>query len=237
MVKIRLQRHGKKGSPYYWVVAADARSKRDGKYLEKIGAYNPTTNPAMVELDVDAAVKWLNNGAQPTDTAKAILRYKGALMKKHLLGGVTKGALTEEQAEEKFQAWLEEKEGKISSKKETLAQKEAAEREKALKAEAEVNKARLAANTEEEVAEEETAQTDENQEAASQDKAEATEENEAEVAIEAQEEAGTLVEEPTEEEAEKAEKAETEKKEEVKAPEVEEKKAEPAQAKAKNEEE
>jgi len=108
-VKLRLQRHGKKGKPFYWIVAADARSKRDGKYLEKVGIYNPTTNPATVELNVDAAVKWLQNGAQPTATAKNLLSQKGALLKNHLLGGVTKGALTEEQAEEKFQAWVSER--------------------------------------------------------------------------------------------------------------------------------
>ena len=92
-VKIRLQRHGKKGKPYFWIIAADSRSKRDGKFLEKIGHYNPTTNPAQIELDVDSAVKWLQNGAQPTDTARAILSYKGALMKNHLAGGVRKGCL------------------------------------------------------------------------------------------------------------------------------------------------
>ena len=108
-VKIRLQRHGKKGKPFYWVVAADARAKRDGKYLEKLGIYNPNTNPATIELDVDSSVKWLQNGAQPSETAKRILSYKGVLLKHHLLGGVRKGALTEEQVEEKFNAWLEEK--------------------------------------------------------------------------------------------------------------------------------
>ncbi|MGL4584839.1 MAG: 30S ribosomal protein S16, partial [Flavobacterium sp.] len=98
-VKIRLQRHGKKGKPFYWVVAADARAKRDGKFLEKIGTYNPNTNPATVELNVDAAVKWLFNGAQPTDTARTLLSYKGAMLKHHLQGGVNKGALTQEQAD------------------------------------------------------------------------------------------------------------------------------------------
>ncbi len=98
-VKIRLQRHGKKGKPIYWVVAADARSKRDGKYLEKIGTYNPNSNPAVIDLNLDSAVKWLHNGAQPTDTARAILSYKGALLKHHLDGGVRKGALTQEQAD------------------------------------------------------------------------------------------------------------------------------------------
>ena len=155
-VKIRLQRHGKKGKPYYWIVAADARAKRDGKYLEKLGAYNPNTNPATIDLDVDGAVKWLQNGAQPTDTAKAILSYKGALLKNHLAGGVRKGALTEEQAEAKFNAWLEEKEGKISSKSEGLAKAEAEAKAKALEAEKAANEARIAAAApvEEEVAEE-----------------------------------------------------------------------------------
>jgi len=154
-VRIRLQRHGKKGKPYYWIVAADSRAKRDGKYLEKIGTYNPNTNPATIDLDVDGAVKWLQNGAQPSDTAKAILSYKGAMFKKHLAVGITKGALTEEQAEEKFQAWLDEKEGKIGAKKDKLAQAKADEKAKALEAEKAVNQARIAeAAPEEEVAEE-----------------------------------------------------------------------------------
>ncbi|WP_417866800.1 30S ribosomal protein S16 [Xanthomarina gelatinilytica] len=163
-VKIRLQRHGKKGKPYYWIVAADARSKRDGKYLEKLGAYNPNTNPATIELDVDGAVKWLQNGAQPTDTAKAILSYKGALLKNHLAGGVRKGALTEEQAEAKFAAWLEEKAGKVDAKSQNLAKAEAEAKAKALEAEKAANEARMAANapveeeTAEEVAEEATAE-------------------------------------------------------------------------------
>ena len=143
-VKIRLQRHGKKGKPYFWIVAADARSKRDGKYLEKLGAYNPNTNPATIELDVDGAVKWLQNGAQPTDTARAILSYKGALMKNHLVGGVRKGALTEEQAEEKFNAWMEEKTGLVDAKKGDLAKAQADAKAKALDAEKEVNAKREA---------------------------------------------------------------------------------------------
>ncbi|PWK18992.1 30S ribosomal protein S16 [Xanthomarina spongicola] len=157
-VKIRLQRHGKKGKPYYWIIAADARSKRDGKYLEKIGAYNPNTNPATIELDVDSAVKWLQNGAQPTDTAKAILSYKGAMLKNHLAGGVRKGALTEEQAEAKFTAWLEEKASKVGAKTDGLAKAEAEARAKALEAEKAANEARIAANApvEEEVVEETT---------------------------------------------------------------------------------
>src|SRR5210317_1764241 len=134
-VKIRLQRHGKKGKPFYWIVAADSRSKRDGKFLEKLGIYNPTTNPATIELDIDASVKWLQNGAQPTDTARAILSYKGALLKNHLAGGVKKGALTEEQAEAKFNAWLDEKAGLVDAKKDSLAKAKADAKAKALKAE------------------------------------------------------------------------------------------------------
>ncbi|AMC10824.1 30S ribosomal protein S16 [Lutibacter profundi] len=144
-VKIRLQRHGKKGKPFYWIVAADARAKRDGKYLEKIGTYNPNTNPASIDLDVDGAVKWLQNGAQPTDTAKAILSYKGAMLKNHLVGGVRKGALTEEQAEEKFQAWIAEKEAKLTAKKEGLSKAEAEAKATALAAEVKINEERLAA--------------------------------------------------------------------------------------------
>jgi len=144
-VKIRLQRHGKKGKPYYWIVAADARAKRDGKYLEKLGAYNPNTNPATVELDVDGAVQWLQNGAQPTDTARAILSYKGAMLKNHLAGGVTKGALTEEQAEEKFNAWLQEKAGKVQAKEAGLSDIQAKAKADALAAEKAVNEARIAA--------------------------------------------------------------------------------------------
>ncbi len=154
-VKIRLQRHGKKGKPFYWVVAADSRAKRDGKFLEKLGIYNPNTNPATIELDVDSSVKWMQNGAQPTDTARAILSYKGVLLKHHLLGGVAKGALTEEQVEEKFKAWLEEKEAAIQAKRDGLSKAEAEARAKALEAEKEANEKRIAAAApEEEVVEE-----------------------------------------------------------------------------------
>ena len=143
-VKIRLQRHGKKGKPFYWVVAADARSKRDGKYLEKIGTYNPNTNPATIDLNLDSAVKWLHNGAQPTDTAKAILSYKGALLKHHLDGGIRKGALTQEQADAKLAAWLEAKSGKVDAKKDGLTKAQADAKAKAFKAEQDVNAKRLA---------------------------------------------------------------------------------------------
>jgi len=147
-VKIRLQRHGKKQKPFYWVVAADARSKRDGKYLEKIGTYNPNTNPATIELNIDSAVKWLHNGAQPTDTAKAILSYKGALLKHHLDGGIRKGALTQEQADAKLAAWLEAKAGKVDSKKEGLSKVQSDAKAKALKAEKVANEKRISAQVE-----------------------------------------------------------------------------------------
>ena len=146
-VKIRLQRHGKKGKPFYWVVAADSRAKRDGRFLEKIGTYNPNTNPATIDLDVDTAVEWLQKGAQPTDTARNILSYKGALLKNHLAGGVKKGALTEEQADAKFAAWLEEKTGKVAGKVDGLAKADADAKAKAFDAEKAVNEARIAANT------------------------------------------------------------------------------------------
>ncbi|WP_304347034.1 30S ribosomal protein S16 [Capnocytophaga leadbetteri] len=141
-VKIRLQRHGKKGKPFYWIVAANSRAKRDGKFLEKLGTYNPISNPAQIEVNVDAAVKWLQNGAQPSDTARRILSYKGVLLKHHLLGGVAKGALTAEQVEAKFNAWVEAKNNKVSSKEEKLAKEKAAAKAKALDAEKEANEKR-----------------------------------------------------------------------------------------------
>ena len=144
-VKIRLQRHGKKGKPFYWIVAADARAKRDGKYLEKLGTYNPNVNPAVIDLNIDKAVQWLQNGAQPTDTAKNILSYKGAMLKNHLVGGIRKGALTQEQADVKFAAWLEEKATKVSDKEAGLSQAQSDAKAKALAAEKAVNEARIEA--------------------------------------------------------------------------------------------
>jgi small subunit ribosomal protein S16 len=143
-VRIRLQRHGKKGKPFYWVVAADSRSKRDGKFLEKLGIYNPNTNPATVEIDVDSAVKWLQNGAQPTDTARTLLSRKGALLKHHLVKGVAKGALTEEQVEERFAAWLTEKDAANSAEISALNKEKEAAKAKALDAEKEANEKRAA---------------------------------------------------------------------------------------------
>jgi len=151
-VKIRLQRHGKKGKPFYWIVAADARSKRDGKFLEKLGTYNPNTNPATIDLDVDGSVKWLQNGAQPTDTARALLSYKGVLLKHHLAGGVRKGAFSEEEAEKKFQAWLDDKAGLVSAKVDGLSKAESDAKAAALAVEKEVNEKRKAAVLEAEAA-------------------------------------------------------------------------------------
>lgn len=165
-VKIRLQRHGKKGKPFYWVVAADARSKRDGRYLEKLGTYNPNTNPATIDLNIDHAVQWLHNGAQPTDTARAILSYKGVLLKHHLDGGVRKGALTQEQADAKFAAWLEEKAGKVDAKKDNLSKAKADAKAKALAAEKAVNEKRANAAAEAEAAAKAEAEAAENAAAA-----------------------------------------------------------------------
>ena len=142
-VKIRLQRHGKKGKPFYWIVAADARSKRDGRYLEKLGTYNPNTNPATVNIKLEDAVTWLEKGAQPTDTARTLLSYKGVMLKHHLNGGIRKGALTQEEADKKFAAWLEEKEGKIQAKKDGLSQTESDAKAKRLADEKAVSDKRL----------------------------------------------------------------------------------------------
>ncbi|RLD91593.1 MAG: 30S ribosomal protein S16 [Bacteroidetes bacterium] len=142
--KMRLQRFGKKRKPFYHIVIADGRAPRDGKFIEKIGTYNPVHNPAVIELDFDKAVQWLNNGAQPTDTVRAILSYKGVLYKHHLLRGVAKGALTEAEAEAKFQTWLTEKEAKIDAKRKGLEEKNRNERKEILDAETKVKEAREA---------------------------------------------------------------------------------------------
>jgi small subunit ribosomal protein S16 len=142
--RIRLQRHGKKGMPFYHIVIADGRAPRDGRLIEKIGTYNPITNPAEINLDVDGAVKWLQNGAQPSDTARAILSYKGVLYKLHLLKGVKKGAFTEEEAEAKFQAWLQQKQEKIESKLKGLDESKRIDRKKRLENEAKINEMKAA---------------------------------------------------------------------------------------------
>jgi len=118
--KIRLSRQGRKGRPFYHLVVADSRAPRDGRYIENLGLYNPLTNPATIEIDFDKALAWLQKGAQPTDTVRSILSYKGILMKNHLLNGVKKGAFSAEEAEIRFERWLKEKETKIETKKENL---------------------------------------------------------------------------------------------------------------------
>lgn len=120
-VKIRLQRHGRKRYAYYHIVVADSRAPRDGRFIERLGSYNPNTNPATIQLNVEKALQWLHNGAQPTDTARTILSNEGVLMKKHLLEGVKKGAFDQATAEARFEKWLNEKEAKVIAKKEKLA--------------------------------------------------------------------------------------------------------------------
>lgn len=158
--RIRLQRHGKKGRAFYHIVAADSRSKRDGKFIQKLGTYNPNTNPATVDINFEETLKWVQTGAEMSDTARAILSYKGVLYKNHLLNGVKKGALTVEQVEEKFNKWITEKDARISGKSDSYVKAKADAKAVALAAEAATKEARAAAilakNTpvEEEVAEE-----------------------------------------------------------------------------------
>lgn len=133
--RIRLQRHGKKGKPFFHLVAADSRAKRDGKFIEKLGTYNPTANPAVIDINFEATLNWVQTGAEMSDTARAILSYKGVLYKNHLLNGVKKGALTAEQVEEKFAKWLADKDAKVQNKVAGLAKN--AEQEKVARHQAE----------------------------------------------------------------------------------------------------
>jgi small subunit ribosomal protein S16 len=143
--KIRLQRHGKKGKPFYYIVVADARAPRDGRFIERLGSYNPNTNPATIDINFEKTLDWVNSGAQPTDTCRAILSYKGVLYKKHLQGGLKKGALTEEQVEVKFQEWLDHKDGKITGKKSGLVNAKEEAKKAALVAEAKKKEDKAAA--------------------------------------------------------------------------------------------
>ena len=140
--KIRLTRHGRKKSPYYHIVISDSRAPRDGRYIERIGMYNPGTNPATIELDFDRALEWLQKGAQPTDTCRAILSYKGVLIKNHLLNGVKKGAFSEEEAEVRFNTWLKEKENEIQTKKSKVVKVLEEEEKKRFEAEKKIKEAR-----------------------------------------------------------------------------------------------
>lgn len=184
-VKIRLSRHGRKKAPFYHIVVADSRAPRDGRFIERIGSYNPITDPATIELNFDRALDWLQKGAQPTDTTRAILSYKGVMMKKHLLEGVKKGALTPEQVEEKFAAWLKEKESKIQAKKDRLAKGEKDESAKRMEEESKVREVRA-----QEIAKKNAklAAKEAGEKAAEQDEAEAPQqEAEAEVVAETEE--------------------------------------------------
>jgi small subunit ribosomal protein S16 len=179
--RIRLQRHGKKSKAFFHLVVADSRSKRDGKFIEKLGVYNPNTNPATIDINFDSALNWLRTGAEMSDTARAILSYKGVLYKNHLINGVKKGALTEADVETKFAAWLSEKENKINAKVEGLSSSSAQAKAAALKAEQAVKEAKAKAieakNTpaeEEVVAEtEETVEETTSEEASSSEEASA----------------------------------------------------------------
>ena len=144
-VKIRLQRHGKKSYAFYHIVIADGRAPRDGKFIEKLGTYNPNTNPASIELDTQKALEWLKNGAQPSDTTRAILSYKGVLMQLHLDKGVAKGAMTQEQADAKFQKWMDEKNAKVDGKISKLAEGKSDHYKKRMQDEVAKNAARAAA--------------------------------------------------------------------------------------------
>lgn len=146
--KIRLQRHGKKGYAFFHLVVADSRAKRDGKFIEKLGIYNPNTNPATIDINFDKTLEWVGVGAEMSDTARAILSYKGVLYKNHLDKGVKKGAFTAEEADKRFEAWMKEKEAKVEAKRSglsTAAQKAEADRLKAEKAKNEERAAALAA--------------------------------------------------------------------------------------------
>jgi small subunit ribosomal protein S16 len=174
-VKIRLARRGKKRYAFYHIVVADSRAPRDGRFIEKIGYYNPNTNPATIELDFDKALDWLQKGAQPTETARAILSYKGVLMKKHLLEGVKKGAFDEAEAERRFKAWYEEKMKKISEKEERIRKEKEDKKKAQFEAEKKVKEARAqelakkyaeeaAENNEENTTAEESTETENNEE-------------------------------------------------------------------------
>ena len=143
-VKIRLARHGRKQHAYYHIVVANSRSPRDGRFIERIGSYNPNSNPATIDLNFDKAIEWLNNGAQPTDTCRTILSHKGVMIKKHLLEGVKKGAFDLAEADKRFDAWMKEKENAVQAKKDGLTAGFNEDIKKRLVAETKVNETRIA---------------------------------------------------------------------------------------------
>jgi small subunit ribosomal protein S16 len=176
-VKIRLQRHGRKQRPFYYIVVADARTTRNGKFIERIGDYNPLTIPATINLDADKAFRWVMNGAQPTETVSKILTFKGVLYRKHLQRGVSKGAFTQEEADAKYNEWVEAKKAKIQGRIEKELQKIEDKRAKRVAEEAEKRTAKLLAKEAapadeapevEEVAEEAAAEETNNEETAAE---------------------------------------------------------------------
>ena len=182
--KIRLQRHGKKGQPFYHIVVADSRSPRDGRFIEKLGTYNPLTNPAQINIKFDRALYWYSVGAQPTDTARSLLSKTGVMMKYHLMRGVQKGAMTEEQAEIKFQNWMKEKESKAANLVKANEEKARGEKKTRLEAEKQVNEARAAELAKKRLAEMEAKKAAEAEAAAEEAAEAATEEVVAEAPVE-----------------------------------------------------
>lgn len=144
-VKIRLTRQGRKKRPFYHIVVSDSRAPRDGRFIEKLGSYDPNSNPATIELDFGKSLDWVLKGAQPTDTCRAILSYRGVMYKKHLIEGVRKKAFSEEEAEKKFNLWLTGKEAKIQAKISSLEQKDSDSKNKRLEHEAKINEQRVKA--------------------------------------------------------------------------------------------
>ena len=201
--RIRLQRHGRKGKPVYNIVVADQRAPRDGKFIEKLGIYNPNTNPATINLNFDSTVEWMMKGAQPSDTAKSILSYKGILMKKHLLEGVRKGAFNEEEAEKRFSTWMETKNQQVADKSASVLKANETVKKTALDAEKVKNEARSAELASRNVVVTEEESTEETTEAEATTKEESTEETtELETTTEEVVEATPAVEATTEEEEE-----------------------------------
>ena len=174
--KIRLQRHGKKGQPFYHIVVADSRAPRDGKFIEKIGTYNPLTNPAQINIKFDRALYWYSVGAVPTDTTRSLLSKVGVMMKYHLMRGVQKGAMTEEQAEIKFQNWMKEKEAKAANLVKANEEKARGEKKTRIEAEKQVNEARAAEIAKRKLAEMEARKAAEAEAAAEEAATEAAEE-------------------------------------------------------------
>ncbi len=214
--KIRLSRHGRKRSAFYHIIVADSRAPRDGRYIERIGSYNPNTNPATIDLDFDSALTWLQKGAQPTDTARSILSYEGVMYMNHLMKGVAKGALTEEQAKAKFETWKTEKTSKIQAKVDSLANAKSSDKKSRLDAETKVNETRaeaIAKRRSDLIAEEEAANKVE--EPVAETTKEVAEVKE-EVVAEVKEEVAEVKEEKTEVKEEKKEVVKEEPKAEVK---------------------